>query len=102
MSGVLVAVLVDGLGGVVGDVDLPALVLQRHPDEIGQRAFVVDKQHSDRRSIRPVHPGQLAEDGATGSRAAVTDRRGGHLPIVTTSQRIVTVLIENAHVAAPD
>ena len=48
MSGVLARYFVDGLAGVVGDVDFPALVLQRHLDEVRQRTFVVDKQHPDR------------------------------------------------------
>ena len=72
MSGVLARYLSTASRGVVGDVDLPALVLQRHPDQIRQRAFVVDEQHPDRRSVGAVHPGQLAEDGATGCRGVVS------------------------------
>lgn len=37
-----------GLLPVVGDFDIPAFVVQRHLDQIGQRWFVIDQQHPDR------------------------------------------------------
>ena len=98
MSGGVGAVLLDGLTGVVGDVDFPALVLQRHADQVCQRAFVVDQQHPDRRTVDAVHPGQLSEDGATRSRALVADRQRAHLPILAIPQRDVTFLIDISYV----
>ena len=98
MSGVLARYLSTASRGVVGDVDLPALVLQRHPDQIRQRALVVDEQHPDRRSVGAVHPRQLAEDGA--ARTAVADRRRRHLAILAITQRVVTNLIDISYVAS--
>ena len=40
--------LADGFATVVGDLDGPAFVVQRHLDQVGQRRFVVDQQDPDR------------------------------------------------------
>lgn len=91
-------VFVDGLTGVMGNVDLPAFVVQRHPDQVCQRTFVVDEQHPDRRPVGPVHPRQLTEYGATRCQIGFTNRRRRHLTIVAISQRTVTALIDISYV----
>ena len=78
-------VFVDSLRRVVGDVDLPPFVTQGHPYQVRQGTFVVDEQHPDGRPVDAVHPGQLAQDRATG-RVVVVHRRGRHRSIVAPPQ----------------
>src|SRR5207245_5656988 len=92
-------VLVYRLAGVVSDVDLPALVLQRHPDQIRKGTFVVDEKDPDRRSVGTIHPRQLAEDGTTS--LVVAGRRRRHLTILAILQLQVTNLIDISNVT-PD
>ncbi len=82
----------------MGDVDLPALVPQRHPDQVGQRALVVDQKDADRRSVGAVHARQLAQDGATRPLIAHPHRR--HSTILAIPQRFVTNLIDISHVTS--
>src|ERR1700733_3569540 len=57
--------LADRFPTVVRDLDGPALVVQRHLDQVGQGRFVVYQQHPDRGTAVPADPGELAENGLT-------------------------------------
>lgn len=54
MATVLSAVI-----GSMGDLDLPPFVLQGHPHQVRQCAFIVDEQHTNRGPVGAVHPRQL-------------------------------------------
>ena len=68
------------LAPVVGDFDGPALVVQGHLHQIGQRRLVVDQQNPDRRTIGAVYPGQLPENGLAWPLATRVSRHCGHIP----------------------
>ena len=54
--------LSDRLAPVVGDLDGPALIVQRHLHQVGQRRLVVDQQNPDRMSRRGDRSGAAARE----------------------------------------
>jgi hypothetical protein len=69
--GTLVLVARDRLAPGGRDIDEPALVSEREPDQIGEHLLVVDEQHADGGAVGAVHARQLREH-----RAASLERVG--------------------------